>query len=151
MLRHQLDHIATMRSIEAGKKNRYERDLSFMKMQQPPANEEDITRLERQISKQDRRIASKQNQFNKIQQKLLNLTVNSSDVDSLSMYAASSLGGSSLSGSTHGGSTHGGSTHGGSMPPSPASTLGHRTPPLRHRNGGGGRGGRAGGGFVLRI
>ena len=140
MLRHQLDHIATMRSIEAGKKNRYERDLSFMKMQQPPANEEDITRLERQISKQDRRIASKQNQFNKIQQKLLNLTVNSSDVDSLSMYAASSLGGSSLSGSTHGGSTHG-----GSMPPSPASTLGHRTPPLRHRNGGGGRGGRAGG------
>jgi hypothetical protein len=129
MLKHQLDHIATMRSIEAGKKSRYERDLIFMRMQQPPANPDEIKTLELRISEQDRRVASKQNQFNKIQQKLLDLTVNSSgDNYQISSYAESSISSSSIS---------------ERMPPSPtSSSMGHRTPPVRKnmRRGGGGGG-----------
>ena len=80
MLRHQLDHVATMRSIEQGKKSRYERDHAFALMQSPPAHPDDLQRLEARIAEQDRRVASKQNQYNTLQQKLLDLTVNGGGV-----------------------------------------------------------------------
>ena len=77
-LRHRLEHIATMQSIEAGKKARLERDLAIVRLQggSSGSSSEEIVRLEALIAEQDRRIAGKQNEFNRIQQRMLNLTVN---------------------------------------------------------------------------
>ena len=154
LLKNRIEHIATMRSIEAGKKRKFERDLVALNMQEPKASEEDIRALEARISEQDRRVASKQNSINKTQQKLLDLTVNGNMNGNMN---GDMNGNGSTSGSSRGGgrlpdryysATDGTSTLGDersslgtrsmrddrSMPPSPASSTSGRRTPVRYHH-----------------
>ena len=150
LLRNQLDHIATMRSIEAGKKRRYEHDLRALRMQEPKASMEEIRALEARIAQQDRRVASKQNQMNKTQQKLLDVTVNGRGSGGGSTrdvrHANNILPERSHSTTSPGSSIRESSVDGSpsvaarSMPPSPAMSIststGRRTPVMRSNKGG---------------